>query len=51
MKTGKVVMQMKTHAFLERSLLSMKGRKPTGRYSLLSTGNVPAFSIMKRSVK
>ena len=42
---------MKTYAVLERSLLSMKGRNPTGRYSLLSTGNVPAFSIMKRSVK
>ena len=51
MKTEKVVMQMKTFAVLERSLLIMKGRNPTGRYGLLSTGNVPAFSIMKRSVK
>ena len=42
---------MKTHAVLERNSFIMKGRKPTGRYSLLSTGNVPAFSIMKRSVK
>ena len=44
-------MQMRTYAVLERSLFIMKGRNPTGRYSLLSTGNVPAFSIMKRSVK
>ena len=42
---------MKTHAVLERNSFIMKGRNPTGRYSLLSTGNVPAFSIMKWSVK
>lgn len=42
---------MRTYAILERSSFIMKGRNPTGRYSLLSTGNVPAFSIMKRSVK
>ena len=42
---------MKTYAVLERSSFIMKGRNLTGRYCLLSTGNVPAFSIMKRSVK
>ena len=39
------------HAIQERNSFFRKTSKSTGRYGLLSTGNVPAVSIMKRSVK